>query len=107
MFFFILVHDYILYFIGSPCHSVSYYNYITECPYYIVIHFTILTYVRGVTLRDTHFIIVKQIYNWLSTMLYPFNSSTLLFILMIAFSELTSNIHIFILHTIRPNIICL
>ncbi len=29
VFFCILVHDYTLYFIGSPCCSVSYYNYIS------------------------------------------------------------------------------
>ncbi len=33
----ILVHDYTLCFIGSPCCSVSYY-YISIWPYYIVIH---------------------------------------------------------------------
>ncbi len=35
--FCILVHDYTLCFIGSPCCSVSYYNYISVSPYYIVI----------------------------------------------------------------------
>ncbi len=39
VFFCILVHDYTLYFIGSPCCSVSYYNYISVWPYYIVIQF--------------------------------------------------------------------
>ncbi len=37
-FFFILVHDYTLCFIGSPCCSVSYYNYTSMWPYYIGIH---------------------------------------------------------------------
>ncbi len=36
--FCILVHDYTLCFIGSPCCSVSYYSYISVWPYYIVIH---------------------------------------------------------------------
>ncbi len=36
--FFILVLDYILCYIGSPCCNVSYYNYISIWPYYIVIH---------------------------------------------------------------------
>ncbi len=31
-------HDYTLCFIGSPCCSVSYYNYISVWPYYIVFH---------------------------------------------------------------------
>ncbi len=38
--FCILVHDYTLYFTGSPCYNVSYYNYISIWPYYIVIHST-------------------------------------------------------------------
>ncbi len=37
-----LVHDYILCFIGSPCYNVSYYNYNSIWPYYIVIHLTVL-----------------------------------------------------------------
>ncbi len=37
--FCILVHDYTLYFIGSPC-CVSYYNYISVWPYYIVIQYS-------------------------------------------------------------------
>ncbi len=39
VFFCILVHDYTLCFIGSPCCSISYYNYISVWPYYLVIHF--------------------------------------------------------------------
>ncbi len=31
------------YFIGSPCSSVSYYNYICVWPYYIVIQYIIIT----------------------------------------------------------------
>ncbi len=34
----ILVHDYTLCFICSPCCNVSYYNYISVWPYFIVIH---------------------------------------------------------------------
>ncbi len=36
-FCYILVHDYTQYFVGSPCCSVSYYNYIFVWPYYVVI----------------------------------------------------------------------
>ncbi len=36
--FLILVHDYSLCLIRSPCCSVSYYNYISIWPYYICIH---------------------------------------------------------------------
>ncbi len=36
--FFVLIHDYTLYFIGSPCCNFSYHNYISLWPYYIVIH---------------------------------------------------------------------
>ncbi len=35
---FVLIHDYTLYFTGSPCCKFSYYNYISIWPYYIVIH---------------------------------------------------------------------
>ncbi len=38
--FCILVHDYTLCFIGSPWCNVSYYNYNSIQPYYIVIHFS-------------------------------------------------------------------
>ncbi len=38
MFFCILVHNHTLYFTGFPCCSVSYYNYTSIRPYYIVIH---------------------------------------------------------------------
>ncbi len=38
--FFCFVHEYTLCFTGSPCYNVSYYNYISIWPYYIVIHFT-------------------------------------------------------------------
>ncbi len=31
------MHDYTLYFTGSPCYNVSYYNYISMWLYYIVI----------------------------------------------------------------------
>ncbi len=34
--FCILIHDYTLCFVGSPCCSLSYYNYISVWPYYIV-----------------------------------------------------------------------
>ncbi len=37
--FCMLVHDYTLCFTGSPCCDVSYYNYSSMSPYYIVIHF--------------------------------------------------------------------
>ncbi len=41
MFFFgILVHDYTLFFIISPCCSIIYYNYMSVWPYYIIIQFT-------------------------------------------------------------------
>ncbi len=46
-FFCILVHDYSLSFIGSTCYSVSYYNYISIWPYYIVIHFIIVGMSKG------------------------------------------------------------
>ncbi len=39
MCFCILVHDYTLWFIGSPCYNVSYYNYNSIWPYYIVIYY--------------------------------------------------------------------
>ncbi len=35
----ILIHDYTLCFTDSPCYNVSYYNYIFQWSYYIVIHF--------------------------------------------------------------------
>ncbi len=35
---FFLIHDYSLYVTGSPCCNVSYYNYISIWPYYIVMH---------------------------------------------------------------------
>ncbi len=34
----ILLHDYTLYFTGSPCRNVRYYNYNSIWPYYIDIH---------------------------------------------------------------------
>ncbi len=47
--FFVLIHDYTLCFTGSPyCKfsycKFSYYNYISICPYYIVIHYTLHMY---------------------------------------------------------------
>ncbi len=33
-----LIHDYTLCLTGSPYYNVSYYNYISIWPYYIVIH---------------------------------------------------------------------
>ncbi len=36
--FFVLIHDYTLWFTGSPYCNFSYYNYISIWPYYIVIH---------------------------------------------------------------------
>ncbi len=66
VFFCILVHDYTLYFIGSPCRNVSYYNYISITHYYIVINLIItgdLLYFYLVTTNISLTAIVAELYN--------------------------------------------
>ncbi len=59
----ILVHDYILCFIGSPCYNVSYYNYILVQPYYIVIHFIEIEDLCSLC-KLTHISTVKHFYSF-------------------------------------------
>ncbi len=63
---------------GSPCYNVSYYNYISTWPYYMVIHFTVQSLHRwmdgwngGIAEAMTIHLLsnfiwgVKTIFNWL------------------------------------------
>ncbi len=55
----------ILCFTGSHCCSVSYYNYISIWPYYIVIHYAICYSPLSVPSEDSIEIKISDTTNWL------------------------------------------
>ncbi len=57
MLFCILIHDYTLCFTGCPWYNVSYYNYISIWPYYIVFHFYIGALSDSLTVHSIYYLV--------------------------------------------------